>query len=257
VSMRYTVAVQSGRICLGIAGLVVMLLVGVPGDAGAVPISGTFSGTATGSWLRLPNGEFSDFDGETVTGTFRIDPALIPDDPPGDIVDGQRATFAHSGASYVSLSFTVRGEDVTFVNGGEAGDLLYLVSTSEGQSVGFGINSLYPYHNAGFSIAGPAGSLFDPFLPQTLRVDADTVLTSVSFFFSRDFGLNGLSNLHAQIDEVAVAVPEPGALGLLGLGVAGLAGLGARSRRIRGPADGAGVHGGLFVASGPGTRAAG
>jgi len=135
--------------------------------------------------------------------------------------------------------------------------LLYLVSTSEGQSVGFGINSLYPYHNAGFSIAGPAGSLFDPFLPQTLRVDADTVLTSVSFFFSRDFGLNGLSNLHAQIDEVAVAVPEPGALGLLGLGVAGLAGLGARSRRIRGPADGAGVHGGLFVASGPGTRAAG
>jgi hypothetical protein len=97
--MRCNVAVRAGRTFLGFAALAVMAIVSLPGDASAVPISGSFSGTAAASRFRLPNGDFSNFDGETVTGTFQIDPALIPGDPPFSITpaspDGQSANFYH------------------------------------------------------------------------------------------------------------------------------------------------------------------
>src|SRR3954470_14475644 len=118
LNMRCNVAVQAGRIFLGFAALTAIIIVSVPGDASAVPISGSFSGTAAASRFRLPNGDFSNFDGETVTGTFQIDPALFPADPPYSITpaspDGQSAWFPYSEASYGSLSFTAHGEKVTF-----------------------------------------------------------------------------------------------------------------------------------------------
>jgi hypothetical protein len=124
------------------------------------------------------------------------------------------------------------GGDQTFVTG-EPGDLFGLQSTSTGQRVNVGIGSLYPYYNASFSMVGPPGSLFDPFLPQTLRVDANTFLTNLSFFGGRDFGLGGLNNLRVRFDGVGtVAVPELGVLGIVGVGLAGLAGLAARPRRV-------------------------
>jgi hypothetical protein len=234
LNMRCDVAVRLGRIFLGSAALAVMIIVSVPGDAGAVPISGSFSGTAAGSRFRLPNGEFSNFNGETVTGTFQIDPALIPGDPPylisPESPDGQSASFLHSGAPYASLSFTAHGEKVNFATGGLSSDFLTLVSTSQGQQVNFGIGETYPYNNASLTLAGPPGSLFDPFIPQTLHVDADTFLSSVSFFFSRDFGAS-VVGLTVQFNEAATTVPEPGILGLIGAGMVGLAGLGARPRR--------------------------
>jgi hypothetical protein len=131
----------------------------------------------------------------------------------------------------MSLSFTAHAETVNFATGGLATDTLSLTSTSEGQQADFGIGATYPYNNAYFILAGPPGSLFDPFVPQTLHVGPDTILSFVSFFFSRDFGAN-VVNLTFQFDEVAVTVPEPGVLGLLGVGIVGLVGLGARPRRM-------------------------
>jgi hypothetical protein len=233
LSGRYNFIVYYRRILLAMAALVAMILASMPGDAAAVPISGTFSGTAASGWLRVSEREYIDLSGETVTGSFRIDPALIPDTPLTVSPDGRSASIQHylpeDASPYMTLSLTVHDAE-TYFETGQEGNTLYLESDSGGQEVIFGLTALFPYHNAFFTLTGPAGSLFDPFNPQTLRVDANTVLESISFFASRDFG-GEVNNLNVQFDEVAAAVPEPSALGLLGVGLAVLVGLGARPRR--------------------------
>jgi len=217
------------------AALTGLILVSSPNEASAVPIIGNFSGIATDSRLRISERETIDFDGETVTGSIRINPDLIPNIPFSISPDGTTAYFYHTessgGGSYVLLTLIAHGARLTF-NRGEAGSTMTLYSDSNSQRVYFGIGALYPYYNASLWLEGPPGTLFDNFDPRTLRVDANTEVTSVSFFAGREFGA-GVKDVESRFEGVnyAVEIPEPAALALLAVGLAGLAGLTARSRK--------------------------
>jgi hypothetical protein len=181
--------------------------------ADAAVFEGSFSGVATDSRIGGPGPDPQNFDGEAVTGTFRVDTASLPD------------VIWNTPTSGVSV-FPLGALQVTFVAAGQTlvfgtsdgGSLINVDLTADGPLIGLGAGVLYPYFNASLVLAGP---LMDGMDIRSLHPGPiDLSRSSASFFGSREFGANVELT---SVSFAALAVPEPQswALMLCGLGVVG------------------------------------
>jgi hypothetical protein len=189
--------------------------------AHSAPVSGTFSGIASGSRIDAMSPHPSNFDGATVTGTFWLDTSSLP--PPYE--QDATSSFTIFSPLLMKLTFSVPGQATVAFNGSDGENALYLTNDSTGQVTWLLPDFSYPYWHAVLYLAGP---LFDGVDPKTLRPGpVDLSESWANFFAGRNFG--GSLDLTSVQFDAASEVPEPETLGLL---MAGLGLLAWMRRRV-------------------------
>lgn len=190
-------------------------------------LSGSFSGSAVDSRINATSPTPGSFDGEVVTGAFRLD---VPDDYfHSDIfyvaLNPPTSAWYVLPAGTVTLSFDAAGQHVEF--GDPSGiDMasVTLVNGPDGQQIILSTDINYSYWNADLTLAGPPGVFFEDLDLATLHPGFTSAAgSSAGFFAGRDFGAG------VVIDRILLdgfAIPEPPTWGLL---LAGLGGWVART----------------------------
>jgi hypothetical protein len=193
-----------------VAGALVQAL-----PAAAAVFAGSFSGIAFNSRIDAQAPWASDFDGETVTGSFRLDTAALYEPESG----GTDTTVTGIAAGGLEVVIHAAGSTVQFGGAGDDSALVWTWRDGGIPTVQLVPNAGDPYHFAVVQFAGP---LFDVLDPRTLHTGPiDLTVSEVFFFESRDFGAN------VQLTAVTFAVPEPQAWALL------LSGCGVLAWRLR------------------------
>lgn len=199
-------------------------------DAGAGVVSGRFEGIAFGSRINAMSPTPGNFDGETVTGSFRFDTAgLLPPEVGEPEPPDFRMRFVTKGA--LQLVFHAAGRTAVFGVEPETGDAVVAENLAGQQAVELLADFTFFYHFASLRLAGP---LLDGVDLATFHAGPVALSDSYAHFFdSRDFG--GSVEL-TQLSFDARAVPEPRTVLLAAAALAAWAGLRLRNcRRRRNP----------------------
>lgn len=198
-----------------------VLLLGFAAYSDAAVIRGTFSGIAVRSRINAEAPWASNFDGQTVTGSFFFDPydqGKNPDYP------GEEWPVVRPGS--LELVFYAAGQRVVFNTlDGQLGLVFY--STAADHQYLAVTASLYPYWSASLGLSGP---LFADDRLESLHVaPIDLTHSGATFFAGRSFGADVRLT---RVSFDGVSVPEPPVLALEAGGLTLLA-LISRRRRNR------------------------
>lgn len=196
-------------------GAALFMLLWLSAYANAAVIQGTFSGIAFNSRINAEAPWASNFDGQSVTGTFFFDP----------YDQGEFWPVVRPGS--LELVFYAAGQRVVFNSLNEGGGLVNHSTTSDPQYIQMSPGALYPYYNASLLLAGPLFS--DDSLESLHAAPIDLENSWAYFFAGRSFGA---SVRLTSVSFDGVSVPEPPALALVAGGLSLLA-LFSRNRRYR------------------------
>jgi len=148
-------------------------------------VTGTFTGTAHAELLPLPFPEprpIEFYDGATVTGSFSLNVM----NPYFQVGGDNYAYFFNGPGSSMSVSYDIKGVHFDYSSDMAVILLDQFTMPQPSDAVTIATDFIPKYQGASFQWSAAPGSLFDPFDPNSLRLDGVAPIAFSAYFANAD-----------------------------------------------------------------------